>query len=120
MQTVQALLFTAGRNDGDNDNLRSSAYEALNVVLLYAPDSHLPTMETIAIQIIERLEKTFSTELLSQDDINAQVELQGLLCGVLQVEDYCKIFIASGHYATRRRENPSSCRQNYQSSFPFV
>jgi hypothetical protein len=35
--------------------------------------------------MVERLEKTFTMEILGQDSVNLQNELQGLLCGVLQV-----------------------------------
>lgn len=35
--------------------------------------------------MVERLEKTFSQPIVNQDDLNSQTELQGLLCGVIQV-----------------------------------
>lgn len=35
--------------------------------------------------MIGRLEKTFAVGALSQDDVNRQNQLQGLLCGALQV-----------------------------------
>ncbi|MCL4419908.1 hypothetical protein M1146_07515 [Patescibacteria group bacterium] len=35
--------------------------------------------------MVERLEKTFTLQIVNQDDQNNQVELQGLLCGVIQV-----------------------------------
>ena len=35
--------------------------------------------------ICKRLEDTFAMQIVSNDDREAQIELQGLLCGTLQV-----------------------------------
>jgi len=61
------------------------AYETLGVVLDSAPPSANEALTHIVKLMIDRLDKTFSMDLLNQDDINVQNELQGHLCGVIQV-----------------------------------
>jgi importin subunit beta-1 len=116
VDVVRMLLLCADRPEADEENLRVSAYEALNIVLdtcpatcdealgqvcravlfcfellfvclfvfFFAVSSRCLTRKVLKV-MVERLEKTFSMEILSQDDVNVQNELQGLLCGVLQV-----------------------------------
>lgn len=82
---VGQLLQTTEREDSDESNLRCSAYEAINVLIQNgAKDTHALILQLIPI-FADRLEKTFSLQILSQDDREAQSELQSLLCGVLQV-----------------------------------
>lgn len=85
VDVVRMLLLCADRPEADEENLRVSAYEALNVVLDTAPSSCDEALGQVLKVMVERLEKTFQMEILSQDDVNVQNELQGLLCGVLQV-----------------------------------
>jgi importin subunit beta-1 len=85
VNVVRMLLLCADRGDADEENLRTSAYEALNVVLDAAPDSVEDALAQILKLMVERLEKTFTMQIVNQDDQNDQIELQGLLCGVIQV-----------------------------------
>jgi len=55
------------------------------VVLATAPPNMTAALEQIIGVIIERLEKTFTIDIVSRDDQNKQNDIQGLLCGVLQV-----------------------------------
>lgn len=79
VDVVRMLLICADRADGNTENLRTSAYEALNTVLDTAPASD-ENLNQILKVMVERLEKTFAI-----DDLNAQNDLQELLCGVIQV-----------------------------------
>lgn len=93
------LLLCADRQDSEEDNLKIAAYESLNVVLATAPDSALEALTQVGItffgeglilqitrEMITRLEKSFAMGGLGgQDDFNRQNQLQGLLCGALQV-----------------------------------
>jgi importin subunit beta-1 len=85
VDVVRMLLLCADRSDSDEENLRTSAYEALNVVLDSAPDTAEEPLGQILKLMVERLEKTFALQIVNQDDQNNQIELQGLLCGVIQV-----------------------------------
>ena len=83
---ARALLEASERPDaGRSGNLRSSAYEALNMVITNAAEDTKPHIEQLLPVILERLKKTFELQIVSADDREAQVELQGLLCGTLQV-----------------------------------
>jgi len=85
VEAVRMLLHCAERPDSDNHHLRTAAYESLNVVLSTAHESASDALLQITGEMLSRLEKTFSMSTLSQDDQNRQNQLQGLLCGVLQV-----------------------------------
>jgi len=82
---VRMLLLCADRDDSGEEGLLISAYEALNIVLDSAPNSANETLGQILKVMLERLEKTFTMEILNHDDVSDQNLLQGLLCGVLQV-----------------------------------
>jgi len=85
INVVRMLLLCADRSDSDEENLRTSAYEALNVVLDSAPPSVEEALGQILKLMVERLEKTFTLQIGSHSEQNNQIELQGLLCGVIQV-----------------------------------
>jgi len=82
---ITKLMQTVDRSDSDENNLRTSAYEAMNVLIQSgARDTH-PTIVAALPHFIERFEKTFHMQIVSTDDKVEQAELQSLLCGVLQV-----------------------------------
>eukprot|EP00898_Chlorokybus_atmophyticus_P004073 jgi/Chlat1/4667/Chrsp3S05614 len=82
---VTALLATADREDAQETRLRAAAYETLNeVVRCSAPDT-VPTVAQLIPVIMQKLDETLQMQTLSADDRERQSELQGLLCGVLQV-----------------------------------
>jgi len=82
---ARALLVASERQDAAEHNLRCSAYEALNTTLQNAAEDTRPQVEQLLPVILKRLEDTFKMQIVSNDDREAQIELQGLLCGTLQV-----------------------------------
>jgi len=82
---LEKLLHTTLRDDSNESNLRTSAYEAINILIQSgAKDTHQIILNATPL-FIDRLEKSFAMQIVSQDDREQQVELQSLLCGVLQV-----------------------------------
>jgi len=85
-QTIcQALLTAAEREDAADTRLRSSAYEALNEVVRCSNDDTLPLVQQLVSVMLQKLALTFQLQVTSNDAREKQAELQGLLCGVLQV-----------------------------------
>eukprot|EP01118_Nematostelium_gracile_P005236 TRINITY_DN1640_c0_g1_i1.p1 TRINITY_DN1640_c0_g1~~TRINITY_DN1640_c0_g1_i1.p1 ORF type:complete len:873 (-),score=271.61 TRINITY_DN1640_c0_g1_i1:208-2763(-) len=82
---LEKLLKVTERADADENNLRCSAYEAINVLIQNAAQDTHPVILAVLPHFIETLHKTFSMQILSQDDRDQQTELQSLLCGALQV-----------------------------------
>jgi importin subunit beta-1 len=81
----KALLACTERPDVRENNLRESAYEALNMVITNAAkDTHVSVGQLLPL-VTSRLEGTFAMPIVSSDDMEAQTELQGLLCATLQV-----------------------------------
>jgi importin subunit beta-1 len=64
--------------------LASGAYEALNLLIQNSTKDSLPLIAQLLPPFLERLEKTFSVQVVSSDDKEAVIELQGHLCGSLQ------------------------------------
>ena len=82
---ARALLAATERADVAACSLRASAYEALNSVLENsAEDTNASVLQLLPV-ILQRLEATFAMQCLTAEDREAQTELQGLLCAVLQV-----------------------------------
>eukprot|EP00967_Tisochrysis_lutea_P053819 scaffold67089_cov34-Tisochrysis_lutea.AAC.7 len=82
---ARALLQCTERPDANDHNLRTSAYEALNTTLTNAAEDTLPHIEQLLPVIASRLEASFSIQIVSNDDREQLNDLQGLLCGSLQV-----------------------------------
>lgn len=82
---ARALLVCTERPDAGEHNLRCSAYEALNTTLTNSADDTRPSIEQLLPVVLKRLQDTFEMQVVSNDDREAQNELQGLLCGTLQV-----------------------------------
>jgi len=80
---LAGLVQTTDRTDADEANLRTAAYEVINVLIQSgAQDTVTSTVEAVPL-FVSRLEKTFSMQILTTDDREVQTELQSLLCGVL-------------------------------------
>jgi importin subunit beta-1 len=79
------LVQVADREDADENNLRASAYEAINGLIQSGAQDTLTLAQEALPLFIDRLEKTFAIQVLTADDRDLQNELQSLLCGVLQV-----------------------------------
>jgi len=81
---MQVLLLVTEREDATESNLRCSAYELINALIpAAAKDCYLTIRELVPL-FIDRLEKTFGMQILSQDDKENRTEQQVLLCSVLQ------------------------------------
>ncbi|KAA8493628.1 Importin subunit beta-1 [Porphyridium purpureum] len=82
---LSSLVQCSLREDGDEANLRSSAYEALNVTMKYAPMDAMHWVQQLTPVMLERLEQSIQAAAVqsSMDDRAALSEIQGLLCGVL-------------------------------------
>ncbi|XP_042481167.1 importin subunit beta-1-like [Macadamia integrifolia] len=82
---VQALLTVTHREDAGESRLRTAAYETLNEVVRCSSDeTALMVMQLVPI-IMTELHQTLELQKLSSDEREKQNELQGLLCGCLQV-----------------------------------
>jgi importin subunit beta-1 len=82
---LEKLLRVTERSDADENNLRCSAYEAINVLIQNAANDTHPIILSVLPIFIESLHKTFAMQIVSQDDRDQLTELQSLLCGALQV-----------------------------------
>jgi len=85
VEIAKALLQCTDRPDASEAHLRTSSYEALNTLLMNGAADTIPHTKLILPMIIDRLGKTFAMQIVSGDDKEMQTELQGLLCGALQV-----------------------------------
>ncbi|XP_047316427.1 importin subunit beta-1-like [Impatiens glandulifera] len=83
---ISCLITTADRPDGSDSKLRTSAYETLNEVVRCAkiPET-APIITHLLPVIMTKLGQSVDFQIISSDDRENQVELQALLCGVLQV-----------------------------------
>ncbi|KAK7318068.1 hypothetical protein RJT34_02766 [Clitoria ternatea] len=79
-EIVHALLTVTHREDAGESRLRTAAYEALNEVVRCSNDETAPMVVQLVPLIMTELHQT----LENQSD-ERQNELQGLLCGCLQV-----------------------------------
>ncbi|EPS68839.1 hypothetical protein M569_05926, partial [Genlisea aurea] len=85
-EIVQALLHASHREDADESRLRTAAYETINEVVRCSTDEETARLVLELVQIImAELHKTFEAQIVSSNEREKQTELQGLLCGCLQV-----------------------------------
>ncbi|XP_068644968.1 importin subunit beta-1-like [Aristolochia californica] len=82
---VQALLTVTHREDAGESRLRTAAYETLNEVVRCSMEETAPTVVQLAPVIMMELNQTLEAHKLSSEEREKQNELQGLLCGCLQV-----------------------------------
>jgi importin subunit beta-1 len=82
-EIVQSLLTATHREDAGESRLRTAAYEALNEVVRCSNDDTSPMVAQLVTVIMQELHQTLEKQNVSSDD--RQNELQGLLCGCLQV-----------------------------------
>ncbi|KAG2410893.1 Importin subunit beta-1 [Vigna angularis] len=81
-EIVQALLNVTHREDAGESRLRTAAYEALNEVVRCSNDETAPMVVQLVPVIMLELHQTLENQVSSDERQN---ELQGLLCGCLQV-----------------------------------
>eukprot|EP01006_Ploeotia_vitrea_P034310 TRINITY_DN65737_c5_g2_i4.p1 TRINITY_DN65737_c5_g2~~TRINITY_DN65737_c5_g2_i4.p1 ORF type:complete len:893 (-),score=494.38 TRINITY_DN65737_c5_g2_i4:214-2850(-) len=84
---VKALLKTVSRNDDiGQSNLAVSAYEALNMLVQSAAPDVMQYVDELVPELVNRLNASINasqqTTAFSRD---AMTEIQGLLCGALQI-----------------------------------
>ena len=84
-EIVQALLTVTHREDASESRLRTAAYETLNEVVRCSTDETASMVLHLVPIIMMELHKTLEGQKLSSDEREKQSELQGLLCGCLQV-----------------------------------
>ncbi|KAJ4951417.1 hypothetical protein NE237_028249 [Protea cynaroides] len=82
---VHALLTVTHREDAGESRLRTAAYETLNEVVRCSTDETAPMVTQLVPIIMTELHQTLESQKLSSDEREKQNELQGLLCGCLQV-----------------------------------
>ncbi|KAG7612857.1 Importin-beta N-terminal domain [Arabidopsis suecica] len=84
-EIIKSLLAVAHREDATESRLRTAAYEALNEVVRCSTDETSAMVLQLVPVIMMELHNTLEGEKLSLDEREKQNELQGLLCGCLQV-----------------------------------
>ncbi|KAK4351001.1 hypothetical protein RND71_030314 [Anisodus tanguticus] len=84
-EIVQSLLTVTHREDAGESRLRTAAYETLNEVVRCSTDETAPMVLQLTPIIMTELHQTLEGQKLSSDEREKQSDLQGLLCGCLQV-----------------------------------
>ncbi|CAL5344172.1 unnamed protein product [Camellia sinensis] len=84
-EIVQSLLTVTHREDAGESRLITAAYETLNEVVRCSTDETAPMVLQLVPVIMMELHQTVESQRLSSDEREKQNELQGLLCGCLQV-----------------------------------
>ncbi|XP_073159374.1 importin subunit beta-1-like [Henckelia pumila] len=84
-EIVQSLLNVTHREDAGESRLRTAAYETLNEVVRCSTDETAHFVLELVQVLMTELHKTLEAQKLSSDEREKQNELQGLLCGCLQV-----------------------------------
>ncbi|WCJ41547.1 Importin subunit beta-1 [Euphorbia peplus] len=84
-EIVQELLTVTHREDAGESRLRTAAYETLNEVVRCSTDETAPMVLQLVPVIMTELHNTLEGQKLASDEREKQNELQGLLCGCLQV-----------------------------------
>ncbi|KAK4802551.1 hypothetical protein SAY86_000754 [Trapa natans] len=82
---LQALYAVTHREDAGESRLQTAAYETLNEVVRCSTDETAPLVIQLVPHIMTELHQTLDGQKLSSDEREKQNELQGLLCGCLQV-----------------------------------
>nr|XP_016472522.1 PREDICTED: importin subunit beta-1-like [Nicotiana tabacum] len=84
-EIVQSLLTVTHREDAGESRLRTASYETLNEVVRCSTDETAPMVLQLVPIIMMELHQTLEAQKLKTDEREKQSELQGLLCGCLQV-----------------------------------
>ena len=82
-QVITLLLQVTERSDWDESNLRMEAYETINVLIKNAAKDCKPLFKELLPVILQRMHATFNMQVLSNEDRDAKMGLQALLCGVI-------------------------------------
>jgi len=68
-----------------DNNMRSSAYEAVNVLVQYAADDVVPLILRLTPHVLNDLEKSLNTPIRTADDKEEQYGLQINICALIHV-----------------------------------
>lgn len=82
---LESLMKTADRPDAKEGNLRTAAFETINVYVANSAPDCKPLLLQLLPAIVERFRVTFSLPVLNVTDRDDKEGLQGLLCGLIQV-----------------------------------
>ncbi|KAI4319408.1 hypothetical protein MLD38_033007 [Melastoma candidum] len=82
---LEGLFAVTRREDAGESRLRTAAYETLNEVVRCSTEETAPMVQQLIPHIMLELHQTLEGQKLSSDERDKQNELQGLLCGCLQV-----------------------------------
>lgn len=91
-EIVTVLLSTAQRHDPnqmESTRLQLSAFEAINDMVRAASPDTLDIVGQLTPVFLQEIVQTFSMAVQSGEQREKQAELQGQLCGVLQVCTTC-------------------------------
>lgn len=82
---VEKLLVTTDRSDGNQNNLRNAAYEALMEMVKNSPKDCYAIVQKTTLIILEKLDRVLQMENIMVASDKAQyTDLQSLLCATLQ------------------------------------
>lgn len=81
---VEKLLATAMRKDWDENNLRNSAFEAVNQLVLNAAPAQLQLISELVPFFCQRLNESLNTQITTGELKTMHVVLQAQLCGSIQ------------------------------------
>jgi importin subunit beta-1 len=82
---VQKLFGVTERPDSDECELKSTAYEAIAKMIENHPEPARGIVQQMVPEVLARLEKTFETQILSQDDKYQVDRNQALLCATIHM-----------------------------------
>eukprot|EP00600_Ochromonadales_sp_CCMP1393_P003552 CAMPEP_0174993058 /NCGR_PEP_ID=MMETSP0004_2-20121128/22863_1 /TAXON_ID=420556 /ORGANISM="Ochromonas sp., Strain CCMP1393" /LENGTH=851 /DNA_ID=CAMNT_0016247129 /DNA_START=21 /DNA_END=2576 /DNA_ORIENTATION=+ len=78
-QMLQKLLAVTLREDGDVENIRSTAYEAVNMMVANSAMDMQPIVVQLLTEALNRLEASFTQQIATSDRMN----LQSALCSLV-------------------------------------
>ena len=81
---VEKLLACAERSDWDEHNLRTTAYEAVNLIMACAAQDSIHLVKNLVPHLCNKLAHSLQMSATSPQTQKEQFALQGLLCGALQ------------------------------------
>jgi len=85
MPNLLQTLLQVSEREGADAELKASAFEAINMLVQQSAPDCRPIFVQFLPAIIERLVKSFSYPVITNEDREAKEGFQSLLCGLLQV-----------------------------------
>lgn len=75
---LQKLFVVASREDGEEDNIRSSSYEAMNRMVVSSAQDMQPIVLQLFVEVLNRLDRSFEPQMNATERTN----LQSCLCSL--------------------------------------